>query len=123
MMNKEALEREEKNELLKGISTYCKKDLEDVLELLEIINSERINNENHNDALTWSAIKGTAKKFSDPKYAYVEVYTHDNTLTSMITKSIDEMKLKGYMWHDTQYQLGNKNDMMIHSALLIFKKY
>ena len=49
-----------KQELLKAIGTY-EGDLEDVLELLEILNGERCNNDNHNDALTWSAIKGTAK--------------------------------------------------------------
>ena len=112
-----------KQDLVKAIGTYGENDLIDVLEVLEIINGERINNQNFNDVMTWSCIKGAAKGYREPRYAYAEVFTHDNTLTAMITKSIDEMKLKGYAWHDTQYQTVSNNGVIVHSALLIFKKF
>lgn len=110
-----------KEQLLKAIGTY-EGDLEDVLELLEILNGERCNNDNHNDTLTWSAIKGTAKGFKNPQYKYVEVWTATNGLSAMITDAINEAKKEGFRWHDTQYTMGNNQGVLIHSALLIFKK-
>ena len=112
-----------KQELLKAIGTYDEKDLEDVLELLGIINGERYNDPEFNDELRWSNIKGVARNFTNPKFMYVEVWTDGNDLSERITTSINEAKVKGYSWHDTQYQLSNNNGLIIHSALLIFKKY
>ena len=112
-----------KQELLNGIGVYCEKDLEDVLDLLEIINGERYTNKDFNDAMVWSNIKGIAKNFKKPQYKYVEVWTCTSSLTSMITEAINKAEADGFRWHDTQYQTSvNSNNMLVRSALLIFKK-
>lgn len=112
-----------KQELMKAIGTFDEKDLVDVLDLLEIINGERYNNDSFNDKIVWSNIKGIAKNFKNPKFKYVEVWTCTSSLTNMITDAIDKANSEGFRWHDTQYQTSvNSNNMLVRSALLIFKK-
>lgn len=111
-----------KQDLVKAIGTFDEKDLQDVLDLLEIINGERYNNKEFNDNMVWSNIKGVAKNFKNPQYKYVEVWTATNGLSGMITEAINEAKADGFRWHDTQYTMGNNQGVLIHSALLIFKK-
>lgn len=112
-----------KEQLLNAIGTYDEKDLQEVLHLLEILNGERYNNENFNDTMTWSNIKSIAKNFKNPQYKYVEVWTCTSSLTGMITEAINKAEADGFRWHDTQYQTSmNSNNMLVRSALLIFKK-
>lgn len=112
-----------KEDLVKAIGSFDEKDLADVLDLLEIINGERYNNKSFNDRMVWSNIKGMAKNFKNPQYKYVEVWTCTSALTSMITEAINKAEADGFRWHDTQYQTSvNSNNMLVRSALLIFKK-
>lgn len=112
-----------KEQLLKAIGTYDEKDLQEVLDLLGIINGRRYNDKKFNDNIVWSNIKGIADNYNNPQYKYVEVWSAMNQLSEMITESINDAAKDGYVWHDTQYQLGNNNGILIHGALLIFKKH
>ena len=111
MMNKE--------QVLEKLGEFDVKDLNMVMELLD----QKKSDEEKGKIVKWEEIfKPFNTTVNQPKYMYCEVWTQTNGLSKMITDAILEAEEKGYRWYDTQYTMGNNQGVLIHSALLIFKK-
>lgn len=118
MMNKE--------QVLEKLGEFDVKDLNMVMELLD---QKRIEKEENGIDVKWERIFKTfndiANKragISKPAYMYSEVWTHDGNLVEMITEQINIAEEKGYRWYDTRYQMTSHGGVLVHSALITFRR-